>query len=135
MAPKYSIILLFVLLVVSTFVVDSSSSSSSIVGSDSHYDVAAAAFNFNDDAGTGGLKTCNGLVGECIDQDEEMMIDSEMVRRSLRARRFISYDALKKNNVPCGTRGASYYRCGQASRINPYRRSCSRITFCQRNLS
>ncbi|KAF5191553.1 Rapid alkalinization factor [Thalictrum thalictroides] len=124
-APKFSLILLFVL-VVSTFVVDSSSSY--IVTDD------VTSFNFNGD-GTGGLKTCNGLVGECIDQDEEMSIDSEMVRRSLKTRRFISYNALRRNSVPCNTRGASYYRCGRASKVNPYRRSCSRITLCARNLS
>ncbi|KAF8411139.1 hypothetical protein HHK36_003678 [Tetracentron sinense] len=45
---------------------------------------------------------CNGLVGECIDEEDEAMMESEVSRRTLAQRRkFISYRALAKNNVPC----------------------------------
>merc|ERR1712137_1308680 len=49
-------------------------------------------------------------------------------------RRYISYDALKKNNVPCSQRGRSYYNCNRNTRANPYNRGCTYITHCARNL-
>ncbi|OVA14906.1 Rapid ALkalinization Factor [Macleaya cordata] len=84
---------------------------------------------------SGGLssQTCNGLVGECIDEEEEMMMESDISRRSLfNSGRHLSYDILKKNRVPCGVRGKSYYGCTRATKVNPYRRGCSAITHCQR---
>ncbi|KAJ9686293.1 hypothetical protein PVL29_015274 [Vitis rotundifolia] len=81
--------------------------------------------------------TCNGLVGECIEEEKEMMGDeADIVRRSLaQGSRFISYGALKKNNVPCNRRGNSYYNCVRSGKANPYRRGCSAITHCQRYTS
>ncbi|KAG9457973.1 hypothetical protein H6P81_002481 [Aristolochia fimbriata] len=77
--------------------------------------------------------TCNGLVGDCIDDDEELLMDSETSRRGLyTAKRYISYGALQKNRVPCNRRGASYYNCRPRGRANPYRRGCSVITRCKR---
>ncbi|XP_047320798.1 protein RALF-like 19 [Impatiens glandulifera] len=46
--------------------------------------------------------------------------------------RYISYAALKKNNVPCKKRGQSYYNCNQRTKANPYTRGCSVITHCAR---
>ncbi|KAK9092586.1 hypothetical protein Syun_027497 [Stephania yunnanensis] len=88
--------------------------------------------------GTPGAWTCNGVVGGCIGEDVEdefvVGLEGEDVRRSLAGRpRYISYDALKRNQVPCNRRGQSYYGCGRASQANPYRRGCSKITRCQRN--
>ncbi|XP_068667372.1 rapid alkalinization factor-like [Aristolochia californica] len=77
--------------------------------------------------------TCNGLVGDCIDEEQELLMDSEISRRGLYAsNRFISYGALQKNRVPCNRRGASYYNCRPRGRVNPYRRGCSAITRCKR---
>ncbi|GAB2277962.1 hypothetical protein Dimus_012660 [Dionaea muscipula] len=80
------------------------------------------------------MKTCNNQVGDCIDHDEETMMDSETTRRQLGAYSdmFISYAALRKNQVPCGQRGASYYNCRGNARANPYRRGCTAITHCKR---
>ncbi|XP_022927734.1 protein RALF-like 4 [Cucurbita moschata] len=47
-------------------------------------------------------------------------------------RRFLTYYALSKNNIPCGRRGTSYYDCKKRRRINPYRRGCAAITGCAR---
>ncbi|XP_022927736.1 rapid alkalinization factor 23-like [Cucurbita moschata] len=47
-------------------------------------------------------------------------------------KRFLSYYALSKNNIPCGRRGTSYYDCKKRRRINPYRRGCAAITGCAR---
>ncbi|KAK2968434.1 hypothetical protein RJ640_004440 [Escallonia rubra] len=80
------------------------------------------------DGGIGALQTCNGLVGDCIDEDEEMMMESESTRRTLRRRRYISYGALRRNVVPCNRRGNSYYNCNYRKRANPYRRGCNVIT-------
>jgi hypothetical protein len=83
--------------------------------------------------GHGGLRTCNGAVGDCINAEEEMMMDSETSRRLLaQGKKYISYGALKKNTVPCNRRGASYYNCKNRGKANPYRRGCSKITHCDR---
>ncbi|KAL5730410.1 hypothetical protein ACHQM5_003233 [Ranunculus cassubicifolius] len=113
----------FLLLAISLFSANSSP----------HFDITALA---DTGRGTGGLPTCNGLVGECIDQEEETMIDSDHARRSLfnRNQRYISYAAMRKNSIPCNRRGRSYYRCGGSNKVNPYTRGCSAITHCRRNL-
>lgn len=46
--------------------------------------------------------------------------------------RYLSYDALKKNNVPCGHRGSSYYNCNKRKKANPYRRGCTAMSGCAR---
>lgn len=73
-------------------------------------------------------------VGDIIGEENEMLLDSEASRRQLAQRgRFISYEALKKNNVPCGRRGNSYYNCNNRQQANPYNRGCSYITHCARH--
>ncbi|TKY48879.1 RALF 4 [Spatholobus suberectus] len=75
----------------------------------------------------------NGLLGECS-QEEEMAMESSINGRNLaRKERYISYDALKKNNAPCKRRGNSYYGCGNRGKDNPYRRGCSVVTHCSRS--
>ncbi|XP_010696047.2 protein RALF-like 19 [Beta vulgaris subsp. vulgaris] len=81
------------------------------------------------------MRTCNGRIGDCIGDEEEEAMDVDDARRQLAGRRrYISYDALKKNNVPCNRRGQSYYNCRSNARANPYNRGCSYITHCARNL-
>ncbi|XP_021722861.1 protein RALF-like 19 [Chenopodium quinoa] len=82
------------------------------------------------------MRTCNGRLGDCIGDEEDEVIDTnDEDRRQLRGRRrYISYDALKKNNVPCNRRGRSYYNCNHNTRANPYNRGCTYITHCARNL-
>ncbi|XP_039118741.1 rapid alkalinization factor-like [Dioscorea cayenensis subsp. rotundata] len=91
------------------------------------------------DGGLNESKTCNGIIGDCVSEEDEMNMDSETNRRSLMyARRgrasYISYGALMKNRVPCNRRGSSYYNCRKGRRANPYRRGCSVITKCARYL-
>ncbi|KAF1859141.1 hypothetical protein Lal_00000971 [Lupinus albus] len=62
-------------------------------------------------------------------------MDSTISRRKVEERRYISYDALKKDNPPCNRRGQSYYGCGRSGQANPYRRGCSVITHCARDTS
>ncbi|XP_073133859.1 protein RALF-like 19 [Henckelia pumila] len=76
----------------------------------------------------------HGLVADALDMDEEMMMESESLRRQLVQSRYISYGALNRNTVPCNRRGASYYsNCRGHQRANPYRRGCTRATHCARN--
>ncbi|KAF8676406.1 hypothetical protein HU200_046950 [Digitaria exilis] len=44
---------------------------------------------------------------------------------------YISYGALRRDNVPCSVRGASYYNCRPGAQANPYSRGCSAITRCR----
>ncbi|KAM3320753.1 hypothetical protein P3S67_007955 [Capsicum chacoense] len=83
------------------------------------------------------MRKCNGgLVGNCIEDEEEMMMESDITRRVLQGQgRYISYGAMAKNNIPCNTRGASYYNCHANKRVNPYRRGCTKITRCARSNS
>ncbi|KAJ1691041.1 hypothetical protein LUZ63_015196 [Rhynchospora breviuscula] len=85
--------------------------------------------------GSASLLSCNGKVGDCDgDAYEGMGTDLEAaVRRGLAFRkRYISYEALKKNRVPCNRRGQSYYNCQRGRQANPYKRGCSFITKCAR---
>ncbi|XP_022727115.1 protein RALF-like 19 [Durio zibethinus] len=85
------------------------------------------------DGTLGAMQTCHGLFGECIGNDEETVMESDISRRALAGRkRYISYGALKRDRVPCNRRGHSYYNCGAPGRANPYNRGCSVITHCYR---
>ncbi|XP_022138617.1 protein RALF-like 19 [Momordica charantia] len=53
-------------------------------------------------------------------------------RSMLQKGKYLSYAALKKNIIPCGGRGMSYYDCTKRKRANPYRRSCLAIHGCAR---
>ncbi|KAF7007413.1 hypothetical protein CFC21_022358 [Triticum aestivum] len=87
---------------------------------------------------------CDGVIGECgVDEDEEMVTGAggagEALRRSLVRKstaRYISYAALRADQIPCDKRGASYYiNCGSMQQANPYTRGCSAITHCARNMN
>jgi hypothetical protein len=44
---------------------------------------------------------------------------------------FISFGALKKDQVPCSKRGASAQNCRPGKQANPHTRGCSAITRCR----
>ncbi|KAJ1283798.1 hypothetical protein BS78_03G154300 [Paspalum vaginatum] len=54
-----------------------------------------------------------------------------VARRVLQQTGYISYGALRRDNVPCSVRGASYYNCRPGAQANPYSRGCSAITRCR----
>ncbi|XP_059290191.1 protein RALF-like 19 [Lycium barbarum] len=103
--------------------------------------VAESSFSHLDSATIAFARMSNdnsGRVGDTLDVDEEMMMPSESARRSVLNARddHISYRAMSKNQIPCDQRGQSYYNaCNRMSKINPYRRGCSRITNCERTNS
>ncbi|KAL2923267.1 Protein RALF-like 24 [Bienertia sinuspersici] len=77
---------------------------------------------------------CDGKRGNCskISMAEELDVDSEINRRILSMqRKYISYETLRRDVVPCSTPGSSYYSCG-ATPANRYRRGCSVIAKCAR---
>ncbi|GMH24275.1 hypothetical protein Nepgr_026118 [Nepenthes gracilis] len=102
----------------------------------SSFDEGQWGLNTHFSSGDGGLlaaQRCNGHVGDCIEAEAEMMMDSEAGRRQLAAQKgFISYAALKRNSIPCSRRGHSYYNCQGNVKANPYRRGCTAITHCKR---
>ncbi|KAJ4877672.1 Protein RALF-like 22 [Raphanus sativus] len=75
---------------------------------------------------------CRGSIADCISEEEEFGLDSEISRRILASKKYVSYGAMRKNNVPCSRRGASYYNCQRGAQANPYSRGCSTITRCRR---
>ncbi|PWZ30774.1 Rapid alkalinization factor [Zea mays] len=97
-------------------------------------------------AARGGSK-CSGAVGECgVDEEEELGLSGggigagDALRRTLAQRkptnRYISYAALRADQVPCNKRGRSYYtNCAAQTAANPYRRGCSAITRCARSMN
>ncbi|KAF8053988.1 hypothetical protein N665_1358s0023 [Sinapis alba] len=81
---------------------------------------------------TGPSSNCRGSIADCISEEEEFEFDSEISRRILASKKYVSYGAMRKNNVPCSRRGASYYNCQRGAQANPYSRGCSTITRCRR---
>ncbi|KAA8548945.1 hypothetical protein F0562_000629 [Nyssa sinensis] len=73
---------------------------------------------------------CQGSIAECQDWNEFEM-DSEINRRRLDSKRYISYGALIRDGVPCSQEGASYYNCQPGAQAKPYTRGCSTITRCR----
>ncbi|KAG6393042.1 hypothetical protein SASPL_147272 [Salvia splendens] len=72
-----------------------------------------------------------GNISDCAAEEE--LVDSESDRRALlMRRRYISYDTLRRDLVPCDRPGASYYNCKAAGVANSYSRGCEMITRCAR---
>lgn len=86
---------------------------------------------------------CDGTLGQCAvvaAAEEEVGGAEGGLRRSMAQRqptnRYISYAALRADQVPCNQRGKSYYtNCASQQQANPYRRGCSAITRCQRTIN
>ncbi|GFY83902.1 hypothetical protein Acr_03g0006760 [Actinidia rufa] len=75
-------------------------------------------------------RACAEKIGEC----EELLMDSEINRRVLvMQKKYISYDTLKRDLVPCNTPGASYYDCKAGGEGHPYNRGCEVIARCARS--
>lgn len=73
-----------------------------------------------------------GAVG-AVGEDEEFGFPGgdSVARRVLQGGGYLSYGALRRDNVPCSVRGASYYNCRPGGQANPYSRGCSAITRCR----
>lgn len=78
-------------------------------------------------------------VRDCLSEAEAETaaddLEAEASRRVLlvQQKKYISYETLRRDMVPCTTAGASYYNC-HAGTANPYNRGCEVITYCARNI-
>ncbi|XP_071721346.1 protein RALF-like 24 [Rutidosis leptorrhynchoides] len=69
-----------------------------------------------------------------VEYSQDEMMESEISRRVLlMEKKYISYETLKRDLVPCGTPGASYYNCKGKGVANTYNRGCEIITRCARD--
>ncbi|XP_022946007.1 protein RALF-like 24 [Cucurbita moschata] len=74
---------------------------------------------------------CNQKIGECLTEPE---MESEISRRVLMMqKRYISYETLRRDMVPCSRPGVSYYECHPGP-ANSYDRGCEVITRCARDV-
>ncbi|XVE51356.1 hypothetical protein DITRI_Ditri02bG0033800 [Diplodiscus trichospermus] len=102
-----------------------------VAESTTNYDATWGLAHFGNDVDAG---SC--IDGQCMNVEDEadvLMMDSEANRRQLaNKKKYISYEALKANSIPCNRRGNSYYNCQIRRKANPYTRGCSVITHCYR---
>ncbi|XP_022875794.1 protein RALF-like 19 [Olea europaea var. sylvestris] len=66
------------------------------------------------------------------DVDDEMKLGSESNRRQLYKSRYISYAALREDNLRCNKRDGSYNICHKRQIANAYRRGCTKANRCAR---
>lgn len=77
-------------------------------------------------------RVCSKSIEDCF-TDAELM-ESESSRRVLvMQKKYISYDTLRRDMVPCDKPGASYYEC-HSGQANSYNRGCQIITRCARGI-
>ncbi|KAH0467332.1 hypothetical protein IEQ34_004570 [Dendrobium chrysotoxum] len=61
--------------------------------------------------------------------------ETQISRRTLWAtspEKYISYEVLRRDSVPCNRPGIPYYSCREGgAKANPYTRGCSMITGCR----
>ncbi|KAL4271186.1 hypothetical protein GQ457_13G029780 [Hibiscus cannabinus] len=76
-------------------------------------------------------RVCTRKLEDCLGGEE---MESESQRRLLLMQtRYISYETLRRDMIPCEKPGASYYDC-HAGQANPYSRGCEIITKCARGI-
>ncbi|KAF9606206.1 hypothetical protein IFM89_023661 [Coptis chinensis] len=87
-------------------------------------------------------KACAGKLGLCFWETKNEMeimdveMDSEINRRVLLVqKKYISYETLRRDMVPCDRPGASYYKCHAMGQANPYTRGCEEIAGCRNGRS
>lgn len=77
---------------------------------------------------------CNGSIAEC-NQEDEFLMESEISRRFLEERRYISNGALKRDKPVCngGASGEAYSKSEGCipPPSNPYTRGCSKYYRCR----
>ncbi|KAJ3671922.1 hypothetical protein LUZ60_008001 [Juncus effusus] len=66
---------------------------------------------------------------------ERRMIWGNNKNNNNNPKRYISYEALRGDAVPCSKPGVPYYNCESMPRANPYTRGCEIITLCARDFS
>ncbi|KAF8394017.1 hypothetical protein HHK36_020219 [Tetracentron sinense] len=77
-------------------------------------------------------KPCNGSIAECLEEEEEQAMESEISRRFLQGYKYINPGALKKDQQICGNnaRGVPSTSCLSQPANSPTR-GCSKIYGCR----
>ncbi|XP_043695906.1 protein RALF-like 32 [Telopea speciosissima] len=77
---------------------------------------------------------CNGSIAEC-NEEEELLMESEIAGRFLQERQYIFYGAVKPNQPVCGggASGEAYTKTDscQPPPSNPQNRGCSKYYRCR----
>ncbi|XP_074558182.1 protein RALF-like 22 [Curcuma longa] len=82
--------------------------------------------------GNGNVRGC--LIEQGMEVEVEVELSSEESRRLLWAateKKYISYEALKGDAVPCSKPGVPYYNCHTFPTAGPYTRGCQIISGCR----
>ncbi|CAL9118225.1 unnamed protein product, partial [Musa acuminata var. zebrina] len=74
---------------------------------------------------------CHESIAKWLTGDD-FELRTKATRRILACSYYINYNALRRDSVSYSRSGASYYNCCPSAQANPYSRSCSAITCCQR---
>ncbi|EEF24865.1 RALFL33, putative, partial [Ricinus communis] len=76
---------------------------------------------------------CNGSIAECNEELYEMLMESEISRRFLAEKKYISPGALKRDQPVCngGANGQSYSSSCLPPSSNPHTRGCSKYYQCR----
>ncbi|URE12342.1 Rapid ALkalinization Factor (RALF) [Musa troglodytarum] len=98
-----------------------------------HFKEEPDPFGINNTAERVAVKLpCNGRVGGCLMEEVEM--SSEENRRllwSVTGKRYISYEALRRDAVPCTRPGLPYHSCHASPWANPCSRGCQIVSVCR----
>lgn len=80
------------------------------------------------------VSTCNGSIAEC-NQEDELLMESEISRRFLEQKKYISNGALQRDKPVCngGGSGEAYSNSGGClpPPSNPHNRGCSKYYRCR----
>ena len=83
---------------------------------------------------TNHASTCNGSIAEC-NQEDELLMESEISRRFLEQKKYISNGALQRDKPVCngGGSGEAYSNSGGClpPPSNPHNRGCSKYYRCR----
>ena len=79
-------------------------------------------------------RDCGGEVGQCLGEEMDWEWEISSRRVLVMQKKYISYETLKKDMIPCARPGASYYNCRASGEANPYNRGCEVITGCARGV-
>ncbi|KAE8708756.1 Protein RALF-like 31 [Hibiscus syriacus] len=78
------------------------------------------------------IRVCAEKLEDCLEEEE---MESERNKRVLlMQRKYISYETLRRDMVPCANPGSSYYDCNGGHQANRYNRGCEVITRCARGI-
>lgn len=79
-------------------------------------------------------RDCGAEMGQCLGEEMDWELESSIRRVLMLQKRYISYETLKRDMIPCARPGASYYNCRATGEANPYTRGCEVITGCARDV-